>query len=172
MYSDFFWSTGMRAIRIGDNDANAAVFGPSEQAVLDEKNELYTILDTGASYIYISALYFEDFINMFFDVHGVDSDKYEATNSTVTSECTGTGDYKSIYFLMGGQWLEVRPEDYVNFDKNANLCKFLFKGIDAPFNIVGLPLYIDYYVSHFWGQSDEGTSMSFSSNGRDIKAAP
>ena len=87
MYNDFFWSTGMRAIRIGDNDANAAVFGPSEEAILDENNELYTILDTGTSYIHISALYFEDFINMFFEVHGIDSDKFSAYNSIVTSEC-------------------------------------------------------------------------------------
>ena len=102
MYDDFFWSAGMRAIKIGGNDANAAVFGPSDQAVLDSKNELYTILDTGASEIYISALYFESFINEFFSVHGIDKGDFEATNSTVTAKCTGPDDFKSVSFLMGG----------------------------------------------------------------------
>jgi len=102
MYDDFFWSTGMRAIRVGSNDANAGVFGPSYQAVLDSKNELYTIIDSAASEIYISSLYFESFMDEFFAVHGVDSADYEVANKTVTSKCNGADDFKSVFFLMGG----------------------------------------------------------------------
>lgn len=138
--------------------------------MLDAGNQLYTILDTGASEIYISALYFEDFINMFFKQHDIAKEKFEATNATVTATCSGTGEFKSVYFNMNGVWLEVRADDYVTFDKGAGKCNFAFKGIDAPFNIVGLPVYLDYYVSHFWGNN--GTSMAFSANGRDIKKQP
>ena len=170
MYDDFFWSTGLKAIRVGEKDSNAASFGPHYQAVFDKDDGLYTILDTGASEIYISALYFEDFIDHFFEVHNVGKADFESTNATTTANCKETSKWQSIYFLLGDQWIEMRADDYVIYDERLRLCQFKFIGIDAPFNIIGLPLYIDYYVSHFMGNGI--ATMSFSTNGRDIKSEP
>ena len=64
------------------------------------------------------------------------------------------------------------PNDYVKYDKTANNCNILFKGIDAPFNIVGLPVFIDYYVTHNLMSNGTKASMTFTSNGRDVKKAP
>jgi len=64
------------------------------------------------------------------------------------------------------------PNDYVKYDKATKLCNILFRGIDAPFNIVGLPLFIDYYVTHNLGTNTTKASMTFSKNGRDVKSAP
>ena len=170
MYDDFFWSAGMDAIRIGDNDANAAKFNSTGQGVFDANNGLYTIFDSASPEIYISALFFEDFINMFFEVHKVEKEKFEATNKTVTATCTGNEDWKSVYFLVGGQWLEARADDYMKFVKGSGRCDFHFRGIDAPFNILGHALYMDYYVTHSVG--NDTTTMSFASNGRSIKDTP
>ena len=90
MYEDFFWSTGIQAVRIGESDKDAAKFNTTmSSGVFDANNGLYTIFDTGSSEIYISALYYEDFINMFFSVHNVDKRDFEARNKTVSSTCKG-----------------------------------------------------------------------------------
>lgn len=113
---------------------------------------------------------------MFFQMNGVASDNFVASNATVSStKCTGSDDFKSVFFAIDNMWLEVRPEDYMTHDKATTTCKFAFKGIDAPFNIIGLPIYMDYYVSHFWNECEEGSNcstMAFNSNGRGIKEAP
>ena len=58
VYEDYFWSMGMGAIRIGEDDSDAMVFAPSEQTIVDENDQIYTIFDTSGSQIYISDLYF------------------------------------------------------------------------------------------------------------------
>ena len=58
VYEDYFWSMGMGAIRVGENDDDAATFAPNDQALFDENDQIYTILDTSTSQIYISDLYF------------------------------------------------------------------------------------------------------------------
>ena len=82
-------------------------------------------------------------------------DEYKAENGRVSSKCSS---FKNIYFLMGTQWLMVPPEDY--YFKVGSKCEFRFKGIDAPFNILGMPVFRDYYVTHNYG-GDEAT-MAFS----------
>ena len=63
------------------------------------------------------------------------------------------------------------PRDY--YYEFGDLCIFKFKGIDAPFNIMGLPLFIDYYVTHSWNINlFEPATMRFLPNGRDVKPLP
>ena len=64
------------------------------------------------------------------------------------------------------------PNDYVKYDKEAKNCNILFKGIDAPFNIIGLPVFMDYYVTHNLDSNGTNASMTFSQNGRSVKKAP
>ena len=112
VYEDYFWSMGMGAIRIGEDDSDAMVFAPSEQTIVDENDQIYTIFDTSGSQIYISDLYFQPFLDNFFAFHGiVNSNCY---NRTIVSECPADmTSFKSVYFLMGDYWLEVLPEHYV-----------------------------------------------------------
>ena len=52
---------------------------------------------------------------------------------------------------MEGKYLQVRPEDYVkdvSAAQDKSLCKVHIRPLDAPFNILGLPIYMDYYVTH------------------------
>jgi len=95
-------------------------------------------------------------------VHKIE--EYEAKDGKVTSKCSS---FKPIGFLMGTAWLEIPPEDY--YFKSGSQCEFRFKGLDAPFNVVGMPVYKDYYVTHNWGPE---ASMSFSPNGRKERGAP
>ena len=159
VYDDFYWSMGMRGIRIGDNSSSWA---ENKQAVLDKDGGLYTILDSGSPNIHISDLYFESFLKMFFGMHKIE--EYKAADGKVTSKCSS---FKPIYFLMGSTWLEIPPEDY--YFKVGSNCEFRFKAIDAPFNILGMPAYRDYYVVHNFG---ENASISWNANGRKIKDAP
>jgi hypothetical protein len=69
---------------------------------------------------------------------------------------------------MGQQWIEVPSEDY--FFKSGDLCEFKFKSIDAPFNIVGIPFYKDYYVTHGFSETD--SFISWNNNGRTKKEQP
>ena len=57
---------------------------------------MYTIFDTGATSIYISDLYFADFLARFFEAHKVTN--YKAEKGIVTAECK---QYTTIEFLMG-----------------------------------------------------------------------
>ena len=150
VYDDFYWSMGMGAIRIGEDDEFAATFSYDDQALLDEKNQLYTILDTSASDIYISDLYFSSFLDNFFAAHGIKNKN--CYSRRIVSECPKT-DFKSIYFLMGEHWIEVLPEHYV--DKVDGECVYKFRGVWAPFNILGMPAFLDYYVTHVWSESDD-----------------
>ena len=68
---------------------------------------------------------------------------------------------------MGNQWLTVPAEDY--YVKRGTTCTLKFKGIDAPFNIMGQQLYKDYYVTHNFG---EKASISWSPNGRKMRDDP
>lgn len=53
---------------------------------------------------------------------------------------------------MGDYWLEVLPEHYVKIQ--GDLCVYNFRGIWTPFNIIGIPLFLDYYVTHVWSEED------------------
>ena len=103
---------------------------------------------------------------MFFQkAHKMDIEDFKVENGVITSKCTS---FKPVYFLMGDVWLMVRPEDY-QFKKGSQ-CEFRFRPIEAPFNILGLPIYKDYYVSHNW--DDENASMSFQALTNEIKPQP
>ena len=52
--------------------------------------------------------------------------------------------------MIDGYWLQVRPEDYIKETSEGN-CQLKIRPIDAPFNIMGMPAYIGYYVTHKWG---------------------
>ena len=113
VYDDYFWSMGMKGIRIGV-DGKSAVSGVFQdnntQAIMDKDGGLYTIFDSATDKILISDLFFKSFIEMFFQkAHKMDVEDFKVEDGFVTSKCTS---FKPLYFLMGDVWLMVRPEDY------------------------------------------------------------
>ena len=95
----------------------------------------------------------------------MDTEDFKIELGVLSSKCTS---FKPIYFLMGEVWLMVRPEDYMV--RRGSRCEFRFQAIDAPFNILGLPIYKDYYVTHNW--SEDNASMSFQALTTEIKPQP
>ena len=78
-----------------------------------------------------------------------------------------------MYFLVNGVWLQVTVEDYKKAlpggQLTDELCKILFKSIEAPFNIMGTPVFQDYYVTHSWGET---STMSFLPHTESSKKVP
>jgi len=78
-----------------------------------------------------------------------------------------------VYFLVNGVWLQVTVEDYKKAlpggQLTDELCKILFKSIEAPFNIMGTPVFQDYYVTHSWGET---STMSFLPHTESSKKVP
>ena len=50
--------------------------------------------------------------------------------------------------MFDGYWIETSPEAYLFPDETGQTCSFLIEPVDAPTNILGMPLYINYYTVH------------------------
>ena len=72
-------------------------------------------------------------------------------NFRVITECNAN--YPSIYFMFDNLWIETSPQDYLYTDKMMNNCNFLIMPVDLPYNLLGMPIFIDYYTV-FEPQSD------------------
>jgi len=73
---------------------------------------------------------------------------------------------------VSGVWLEIPDADYVReVEGRSDLCTLKLRGIDAPFNVIGLPIFYDYYVTHNYG-GEKGGSMSFGLHRHSGKIEP
>ena len=152
---DLFWSLGNEAVRFGENPKNAFNWNVTEQVEMIDTG-VYTLFDTGASDIMISDLWWDDFLAKFQETTKTE---IEVVDGIPTVSCATRVD---LYFLMQGQWLQVRGDDLIREVKVTNstkACQLKLRSIDAPFNIMGLPIFMDYYVTHNFG--NETSSMSF-----------
>lgn len=52
--------------------------------------------------------------------------------------------------MLNNYWLQVKPDDYLKAEELTDICSLKIKGINAPFNIMGMPAYIGYYIEHNW----------------------
>ena len=143
---DFFWSLSAGGIRIGESQSREYGFTPDEQAIYMKDGGVYTIFDTAAKDIMISDLWYESFVAAFMEASGVKD--FSNTNGQLLAKCTSN--FPNLYFLVNGHWLVVLPEHYKVETSGNNMCRLRFSGIDAGFNIYGLPIFVDYYVSHHW----------------------
>lgn len=110
-------------------------------------------------------MWYPSFLEKFFAKAGVEKYDIDEKGRPVA---TCSGKYKDVYILTEGLWLQVAKADYTVELSNGN-CGFRFVSIDAPFNIIGMPVFIDYYVEHTFGPN---ASMNFSPNSRETKPAP
>lgn len=148
---DYFWSVPNSGIRIGEKKEDAWAY-PEEGDSTWMNNGVYTILDTGASDIFLSVLWFDSFIQQFYSRVGIE---FEVREGTAWATCSA--EYPSVYFLLNGYWLEVPSDDYLVEDGNE--CRLRIRPIDAGFNILGMPAYIGYYVAHTWASPTGGASL-------------
>lgn len=108
VHDDFFWSAQTTAVRFGSSESNAFAFPIDEKYAIDGHDGVYTILDTGASAIYISNLWFDSFMH---HLSRVADSKFEAYKGRTYARCSPN--FPSIFILVDGVYLEVSPLDYV-----------------------------------------------------------
>ena len=146
----------MSGIRYGSESADAYSFTRDveelAEIVVDANGNIgiYTIFDSSASDIYISALWYDDFVRRLMSYAGKSQNQYEIKDGVLYADCDGGEDddsYPDLYFLVGGYDLMVSREDYLT-ETGAGKCSLAFKNLAAPFNILGSIVYLDYYVAH------------------------
>ena len=87
-------------------------------------------------------LWFESFIQQLFASAGGPS--YVIEEGTVKFSCKAK--MPDLYFMIQGYWMKVPARDLIK--TGGSLCSLRIRPIDAPFNIMGLPAYKDYYINH------------------------
>ena len=156
-WEDYFYSLPLDALRIGKLPVNTYSFEPNAQVDLFPGIEgVYTIFDTATPDIYLTKLYYDSFIT---ELYGFLDLEFTVTGGYPYATCTTT--YPDLYLSFKKTWLQVKAADYtedVSTAQDGSLCKMKIRPIDAPFNIMGLPLYQDYYVVHDFASN----AMTFS----------
>lgn len=93
----------------------------------------------------ISALYYEDLIVKMMDK--APSVSWSFQDGLVFTPCDGI--YPKIYFMFGKKWIEVNPKDYLfSVTEDNSMCIFFIMPVNLPMNILGMPLFVDYYTIH------------------------
>ena len=69
---------------------------------------IYTIIDTGSSAIFYSALYYEAFIRKLFKYVG--GETWAMKEGAINTRCY---DFPPIYLMFDNKWIMVSPDDYV-----------------------------------------------------------
>ena len=55
----------------------------------------------------------------------------------------------NIYFQIDGAWAEARPVDFFyDYSGNGQDCILFIMPANMPFNILGMPVHVDYYTMH------------------------
>ena len=114
------------------------------------RDGVYSIFDTAASEIYISILWYESLVEKLFEKA---TTTYETKNGATYASCTAN--YPNLYFMLDGYWLQIPPVDYlvdISEAQDGQVCRIRIRPIDAPFNIMGMPAYLGYYVTHNWSE--------------------
>ena len=156
--SDFFWSISTDGIKFGSDSDNYFKWSPTEQGVWTYGDSgLYTIFDISAPDIMISELYFDSVMEQLFTRVGID---YTVVDGSAQFVCSAN--FPDLYFSIEDNFLEIPADDYivdVSAAQDKTLCGLKIRSINAPFNIMGLPAFEGYYVTHALGA--DGDSMTF-----------
>lgn len=93
----------------------------------------------------ICALYYESLIVNLFDKAGIDD--WEYTQGVVLTKCRYN--LPSVFFLIDGYWVEARGEDYLfDYSGDGDNCILFIMPVNSPMNIIGMPVFVDYYSIH------------------------
>lgn len=145
---DFFWSSTTRGVRFGSDAAKKFDFGIVDGSVLSSIpiEGLYTVFDSASSDAFISTAFWDSFLAKFSAEAGLKSTEFK--DGYVMASCKLT--YPDLYFDVDGYYLQLSAKDYVE-EVDADLCKLHVRPIDAPFNVLGTQLFLEYYVTHNYG---------------------
>ena len=54
-----------------------------------------------------------------------------------------------LFFMFDNSWLEIDPKDYLYMTNPVeNECILFLLPTDLPYNVLGMPVFIDYYSVH------------------------
>ena len=146
---DFFWGAYCQGVAVGDTTAiNRYAWAElSDYKTWQPDHSLYSILDTGSSAIMISSLYFESLMQEIFARVPNAMWEFIDEEGVVLTECNH--DFPSLFFMFDGHWLEASPRDYVfAIDDNREQCIFFIMPANMAMNIIGMPVFVDYYMAH------------------------
>ena len=142
---DFFWAFYNTGVAFGDIKNAYAYTNTKDYPVFIEGTSIYSIIDTGSTALMISALYYESLIKNLFAEAGIDD--WEFTQGVVTTKCTYS--LPSVFFLIDKYWVEARAEDYLyDYGNNGKDCLLFILPMNSPMNILGMPVFVDYYSIH------------------------
>ena len=144
---DFFWSVDCSGFAIGStvNSWQWSSIEGAEETI--SRGAAYSIFDTGSSAIMLPEEYFSSFLDLIYT--DMADNEHEEANGYVISQCYD--DFPELHFLLSDKWVTVKPEDYVvdvSEAKDRSLCVLLLSPSSQPFLVLGMPLYMNYYVVH------------------------
>jgi len=146
---DFFWGQFCQGVAIGDTTApNSYAWAELEgYTTWRSDNSFYSIIDTGSTAIMISSVYFESLIlNIFARVPEANW-QFNEREGVVVTECNH--EYPSVFFLFDGKWIEAAAKDYVfAIDDTQTECILFILPAGMAMNIMGMPVFVDYYTIH------------------------
>lgn len=93
--------------------------------------------------------------------------EFEVREGTAYSTCNA--DFPNVYFMVNGHWLQIPSVDYLV--EEGSECRLRIRPIDAGFNILGMPAYIGYYVTHTWATETTQASISIAPHTDSLKPA-
>ena len=143
---DYYFAGYCQGVAIGSDSAQT-LYAWENQSGQDTivDNSVYSIIDTGASAIMISALYYESLIEEI--MTWVPNVEVTYADGYVQVPCEAY--YPNIYFMFDLKWIEVSARDYVKqVGDDVAQCAFHIRPTDLPMNILGMPLLMDYYSIH------------------------
>ena len=93
----------------------------------------------------ICALYYESMIVELFKK--ADIDDWQFTQGVVLTRCKYN--LPPVYFLIDGFWVEARAKDYLyDYAGDGDQCILFIMPVNSPMNIIGMPVFVDYYSIH------------------------
>lgn len=141
-------------MRFGEDDAKKWDFDIVDGSVLSNDGmnatSIYSVFDTSSQDAFITSAFWDTFLAQLFLEMGQET--YDFVDGYVMASCKFN--YPDLYFDVDGHFLQMSAKDYVedvSKDASQDLCKLHVRPIDAPFNIYGTALYLDYYVTHNYG---------------------
>ena len=102
------------------------------------------------------------------ELENVAGTRLEQYEGRTYARCVTT--FPTLYFQMDGKWLEVSTSDYViDVSKlsDGSICLVQIKKTSAPFNIFGMPLFIDYTTKF----DDDASTVKFEPMVDSVKEA-
>lgn len=120
-----------------------------QQELFEGQYGVYTILDSGSDRIFISDIWFNSIWEETFGQSGV---SYTINEGKVYFDCAT--DIPDLYYDFNGVFIQINSADYkIDLNDGFNTCSLLVEGIDAPFNILGVPAFLEYYITHNFGEN-------------------